>query len=47
MPNYAGRVLYWLKCKIDRPWKVDNTVELYFTMISLLDLNNDPSEYNN
>lgn len=38
-----GRVLYWLKCNIDRPWKVDKNLHLYVTVISLLDLNMDPN----
>ncbi|XP_063687098.1 arrestin domain-containing protein 17-like [Bolinopsis microptera] len=38
-----GRVLYLFKCNIDRPWKRDNNLHLYITVVSLLDLNQDPN----
>lgn len=38
-----GNVIYSLKCKVDRPWKVDNKVQLMLSIVSLLDLNYQPT----
>ncbi|XP_046557797.1 arrestin domain-containing protein 3-like [Haliotis rubra] len=38
----VGRVRYWLKGTIDKPWKFDHTTKRAFTVVSLLDLNTVP-----
>ncbi|GFO36973.1 arrestin domain-containing protein 3 [Plakobranchus ocellatus] len=38
-----GRVRYAMTCKIDRPWKFDHKTKRPFTVISILDLNSQPS----
>jgi len=39
--SHIGNVRYQLKAKIDRPWKCDDQVKKMFTVISILDLNNE------
>ncbi|XP_045216784.2 arrestin domain-containing protein 3-like isoform X3 [Mercenaria mercenaria] len=38
-----GNVRYQLKAKIDKPWKFDHKTKRMFTVISMLDLNQQPS----
>ena len=41
--SYIGSVRYMLKCKIDKPWKFDHVTKKMFTVVSILDLNQEPS----
>ncbi|XP_071102891.1 arrestin domain-containing protein 3-like [Haliotis cracherodii] len=38
----VGRVRYWLKGTILKPWKFDDTTKRAFTVVNLLDLNAEP-----
>ncbi|GFR83465.1 arrestin domain-containing protein 3-like [Elysia marginata] len=38
-----GHVRYVVSCKIDKPWKFDHKTKRPFTIISILDLNSQPS----
>ena len=41
----VGHVRYQVKCKIDKPWKFDHNTKRPFTVISILDLNQNASTY--
>ncbi|ELU04845.1 hypothetical protein CAPTEDRAFT_173828 [Capitella teleta] len=35
-----GQVRYWINCNIDKPWKFDHNSKIAYTVLSMLDLNN-------
>ncbi|WAR01022.1 ARRD3-like protein [Mya arenaria] len=41
--SHIGNVRYSLKAKIDKPWKFDHKTQKMFTVVSMLDLNQQPS----
>lgn len=41
--SHIGNVRYQLKGTIDKPWKFDHTTKKVFTVVSMLDLNTQPS----
>lgn len=40
--GHCGRVRYYVKATMDRPWAFDDEVTSYFTVLQLLDLNTLP-----
>ncbi|XP_046549335.1 arrestin domain-containing protein 3-like [Haliotis rubra] len=40
--SYAGKIRYWIKGTIDKPWKFNHTTKKVFTVADKLDLNDRP-----
>lgn len=41
--SFVGNVRYMIKAKINKPWKFDHKTKKMFTVVSILDLNQQPS----